>query len=340
MSLARMRAWLLILALASVLPGIWAYGQYLGPFSGHDQDSIILEIPRGASPAAVASLLADHGVIRSQRVFTMLARASGSAGSLQAGEYQFESHRRPDEVLAKIARGGVLLHRITIPEGLTGAEIAGRIAEAGLAELADLQSAFEEVELIEHLDPEADNLEGYLFPDTYHFARGSSSKLIYGEMVRRFGEEFDDELRSRLKELGLSIRQATTLASLVEKETSVPGERARISAVFHNRLKIGMALQCDPTVIFALNRAMKYRGQLTLKDLEFDSPYNTYQYSGLPPGPIASPGSAALEAAVRPDDARDLYFVADGTGGHAFSRSLSEHLRAVAKYRRIQKKGA
>ena len=120
----------------------------------------------------------------------------------------------------------------------------------------------------------------------------------------------------------------------------MPEERARISAVFHNRLKVGMALQCDPTVIFALNSTGKYRGQLTRKDLEFDSPYNTYQYPGLPPGPIASPGSAALEAAVRPSDAHDFYFVADGTGGHAFSRSLSEHLRAVERYRRIQKNGA
>jgi UPF0755 protein len=317
-----------------------AYGVAAAPYLGYEEDSILVVIPRGSPPAHVASLLHEAGVIRSPFFFRALVRLRFAAERLKAGEYLFEGPARPGEVLSRIVGGDVYLHRITIPEGLAGRAVIERIGRKGLAVVEELESAFRDASPIRDLDPEARDLEGYLFPDTYHFPRGIPAARILEEMVARFRRELDEGLLARAAETGMTLREVVTIASLIEKETSIPEERDRISAVFHNRLQRGMPLQCDPTVIYALAAEGLFRGTLTREDLEYASPYNTYLHPGLPPGPIASPGRASLEAAVSPASVRDLYFVADGTGGHAFSISLEDHLRAVERYRHSRKKGA
>ncbi len=302
--------------------------------------AIQVVIPRGASPAEVAEILEGSGVVRSALLFRLRTRLSGASERLQAGEYEFTGRVTPGEALQKLLTGDVVLHRLTLPEGITGAEVLERIAELGLAGKEDLEAAFADASPVRDLDPEAVDLEGYLFPDTYHLARPTPARQILGEMVARFRREITGELLGRARGLGLSLREAVTLASLIEKETAVPEERGRISAVFHNRLGRRMPLQCDPTVIYALASDGRYRGSLSREDLRYDSPYNTYVNLGLPPGPIASPGGDALQAAVAPQSVPDLYFVADGNGGHYFSRSLDDHIRAVERYRRLQRKGA
>jgi UPF0755 protein len=327
---------LAILFAAAVL----AIGTLSAPYKGYPEESAEVLIPRGASPAQVARILQDAGVIRSPILFRLQTRFSGSSELLQAGEYRFSVRLTPGEVLHRIVSGDVILHRLTIPEGLTGREAIQRVARMGLAEEEDLLAAFANPEAMRDLDPEASDLEGYLFPETYYFARPAPARKILGEMVSRFRAEFTAALRERAEERRMTLRGVVTMASLIEKETSIPEERRRVSAVFHNRLRRGMSLQCDPTVIYALASDGLYRGTLTRDDLAYASPYNTYLNPGLPPGPIAAPGLAALEAALDPAEVPDLYFVADGSGGHHFSRSLQEHQRAVERFKRLRKQGA
>jgi UPF0755 protein len=331
---------LALLAAALAYAGIDQCRGALAPYRGYDGDSAVVVVPQGAWPSRVASILADAGVLRGRLPFTLLARVRGVSGKLQAGEYLFDRPMTPWEVLDKVVRGEVVLHRVTIPEGLTGLETLDRIVRARLVRRADLDAAFRDPAPIRDLDPEARDLEGYLFPETYRFPRGTSARRILEEMVARFREVYAEAAAARARELGMTPRQVATLASLIEEETSVPGERARVSAVFHNRLRLGMPLQCDPTVLYALTAAGRPPAELTRSHLEFASPYNTYVVTGLPPGPIASAGRASIEAAVRPDPVKDLYFVADGTGGHTFSVSLEDHERAVARYRRLKRMGA
>jgi UPF0755 protein len=186
--------------------------------------------------------------------------------------------------------------------------------------------------LVGALDPQAVDLEGYLFPDTYAVPRQTSAMTLVALMIDRFEESYSESMRQRASELGLSTRQVVTLASLVEKETARADERPLVAAVYHNRLKRGMSLQADPTVVYALERAGRYDGNIRREDLQFDSPYNTYKYPGLPPGPIASPGLAALEAAVRSAAVRFLYFVSRNDGSHAFSETLAQHNRNVREF--------
>jgi UPF0755 protein len=206
--------------------------------------------------------------------------------------------------------------------------------ERDLGSIEGFEQAFEDVSILEGLDDEASNLEGYLYPDTYFLPRSISESGILRAMVRRFRTAFGEAEQKRARALGLSVRQAVTLASMVERETHLPEERGLVSAVFHNRLQKGMLLQCDPTVIYALVLQGKYDGRLTRKGLRVKSPYNTYLHAGLPPGPIANPGNDALQAALHPAQSDYLYFVATGEGNHQFSRTLAEHRRAVDLHRR------
>ena len=240
-------------------------------------------------------------------------------------------------MLSRLERGDVLLHGVTIPEGLDLIEIAERLAQEGFGEKEALLATFRDPAPIRERDDKASDLEGYLFPETYRFPRGASADTITRTMVERFWHEAGEDFPERATEAGLSLREAVTLASLIERETSLPEERGRISRVFHNRLERRMRLQCDPTVIYALRREGREVGRLTYRDLEFDSPWNTYVSYGLPPGPIASPGKASLDAAVTPDEGRDLYFVAAPEGGHRFSATLDAHLQAVDVWRRYSR---
>jgi peptidoglycan lytic transglycosylase G len=339
--LSRREILLLVLLLAI---GAYAAGDAIArldtPFAGYEGRSAIVVVPQGSSPAAVAGLLRDARVIRSKLQFQWMARFRGEASKLKAGEYLFDAPLTASQVLDRLVRGDIILHRITIPEGLTAREILDRVSKARLARPAELESAFRDPAAIRALDPNAPDLEGYLFPETYRFARGMPAPRILDEMAGRFKDVFDSRMRARAADLGMTVRQVVTLASLIEKETSVAGERPLVSAVFHNRLRAGMPLQCDPTVIYALTASGRYHGSLTTDDLAFQSPYNTYVTGGLPPGPIASPGRASLDAALHPAASRALYFVADGSGGHHFSETLAEHARAVERYRRLVRRGA
>jgi UPF0755 protein len=237
-------------------------------------------------------------------------------------------------VIETVRSGKVLLHAVTIPEGLSIPETAQRLAEGIGGDEQLFLEAMSRPDLVAELDPEAEDLEGYLFPDTYHFPRTVTEEEVVATMVRRFREVIGSGYPGDDVESALNLRQAVTLASLIEKETSIHGERNRISRVFHNRLRIGMKLQCDPTVIYALERDGREVGRLTYKDLEYPSPFNTYYAAGLPPGPIASPGRDSLMAAVQPSDGSEIYFVVSPEGGHRFSSRLEDHLKAVREYRR------
>lgn len=315
--------------------GLVAYQVYNGAyeaFRGYTAPDVVVEVPRGASPRAIGARLIEAGVVRDALTFRAALWLSGDAQRLQAGEYRFDEALSAIDVLSKIARGEVVLVPLTFREGLTLEEMAAVFgqSEFGTAE-AFLVAARNPV-LVAAVDPAAPDLEGYLFPDTYALPRHADARLVVGQMVGRFLEVLTPELRQAAQARGWSVRELVTLASLVEKETAVAEERTTVAGVYANRLRIGMALQCDPTVIYALQKAGTYDGNLRRADLTFDSPYNTYRYPGLPPGPIAAPGQAALEAAARPADVDYLYFVSRNDGSHAFSRTLQEHNRNVQRF--------
>jgi UPF0755 protein len=257
---------------------------------------------------------------------------TGSGRRLQAGEYRFDRPSSAREVAGKIARGEVYVRPLTFPEGLTYKQMSALYEGKGFGPALDFINAAKRGALVSAVDPDAKDLEGYLFPDTYKLPRSTTAELLVGRMIAAFMKTLTPELMDKAEARGLNVRQLVTLASIVEKETGNPDERPLVAAVYANRLKIGMGLQCDPTVIYALERAGRYNGNLTRDDLQFDSPYNTYRHAGLPPGPIASPGRASLEAAASPADVPYLYFVSKNDGSHAFAATLDEHNRNVQQY--------
>lgn len=323
--------WPMALLVAS---GVGLLGSLLVPYAAFPGGGVTLEIPPGASAADVGQRLAELGVIRSPWVFRAWVRISGTARRLQAGEYRFERPTSTLDVHRMLLAGQVVLHRVTIPEGLRIPEVVEALVGAGFAEAPSLLIAASDPSPIADLDPDAQDLEGYLFPDTYQFARGTSARAIVAGMVQRFREVFGPREVRQASRLGLTVREVVTLASLIEKETAVPEERPLVASVFHNRLDRGMLLQCDPTVIYGLLREGLYRGRLTRAGLRHDSPYNTYLHPGLPPGPIASPGADSLRAALFPAETRLLYFVSRNDGTHEFSEDLDAHRRAVQRYQR------
>jgi UPF0755 protein len=236
------------------------------------------------------------------------------------------------DALGKIARGEVDLTPLTFPEGLTVKEMSRIFEASGRGTAQSFVAAARDASLVRTLDPQARDLEGYLFPDTYALPRRADASNVVQMMTGRFLQVLTPEIRSAAAGRGLSVRQLVTLASIVEKETARPEERPLIAAVYANRLKIGMGLQCDPTVIYALELTGRFDGNLTRDDLAFDSPYNTYKYAGLPPGPIAAPGKGSLEAAAQPADTPYLYFVSRNDGSHEFARTLEEHNQNVRKF--------
>ena len=320
---------LVVLAGAAVaLRFIWSR-----PFSAAPGVEKFVVIPHGTSSYETAHLLEREGVVRHWAVFLAYLKLAKPRRPLQAGEYRFAEPLSVIQVADKLIRGLIYYREFTVPEGYSLFEIVALLEQKGFARAADLLAAAGRVDLIADLSPKAKNLEGFLFPDTYRLARGTTEDEIAQMMVRRFREVYA-ALEPRLRESSLNLQQAVTLASLIEKETGVDSERELISAVFQNRLKKEMLLQCDPTVIYAAQLRGNYRGTIFQSDLESNSPYNTYRHPGLPPGPIANPGKRSLEAALNPAQSDYLYFVADNRGGHVFSRTLAEHQRAVVAYRK------
>jgi len=325
---------LLLIVVAAAGGGWWIYSGVNRPFKGYDAPETFVEIPQGTGSVAIAKRLADAGVVQDVNSFRAALWITGKGRSLQAGEYRFDRPLSAREVADKIARGEVYVRPITFPEGLTIKQMAALYESKGFGPAKDFASAARNAALVSAIDPDARDLEGYLFPDTYKLPRRATAEQLVARMVQSFMRALTPELMAAVEGRQLTVRQFVTLASIVEKETGSADERPLVAAVYSNRLRIGMALQCDPTVIYALDRLGRYTGNLTRDDLQFDSHYNTYRYPGLPPGPIASPGRASLEAAAHPAAADYLYFVSRNDGSHAFASTLDEHNRNVEKYQR------
>lgn len=323
---------LVVLVLAAGVAGWVLYARVREPFRGWSGESQQVEIPSGAGTRAIGERLVGAGLVRDEMTYRIALWASGDARRLKAGEYRFDRPMSPLEVLGKIARGEVDLVNVTFREGLTIADMAAIFETQGLGTADAFRAAARNVTLISDLDPVATDLEGYLFPETYSVSHRVDAAQLVKAMVDRFRKVLTPEMQELAKMRGLTVRELVTLASIVEKETGAGEERPLVAAVYANRLKVGMGLQCDPTVIYALQRAGRFDGNLRREDLAFDSPYNTYRYAGLPPGPIAAPGRGALEAAARPADVEYLYFVSRNDGTHAFARTLDEHNRNVQKF--------
>ena len=327
-----------LLALLIVLGLAFAAGVYLiiarsdEPYQGYTAAEQFVEVPPGASPNTIGRRLAAAGVVRDLATFRYVLARSGQERRLKAGEYRFDRPLRPREVIDMLARGAVYLRPLTFREGLSIRQMAAIYEQAGFGPASEFTKAASNVSLINDLDPDARDLEGYLFPNTYSLPRRATASQLIEQMVAAFRAALTEDVKTRAAARGLSVRELVTLASIVEKETGKPDERPMVAAVYSNRLRIGMGLQCDPTVIYALERAGRYTGNLTREDLRFDSPYNTYRYAGLPPGPIASPGRASLDASASPADVPFIYFVSRNDGSHAFSSTLAEHNRNVFEY--------
>lgn len=336
-----LRWWTSRLAALSAV-GVLAFAAGLllarSPYKGYPGESAVVEIPSGTTTRAILETLERERVVRSRHLAYGAMRLLFRGQSLKAGEYRFEGPRTTEEVLRALVEGKVVSHRVTIPEGLTADEIFVLVAGEGLAAKAELDALFTQPGLFAGVPAEAPSLEGFLGPDTHFFTRSQGAPGVVSTLVATFRRLLPDRFEERARALGRTPLEATTLASLVEKETAVATERALVSAVYHNRLRVGMPLQCDPTTVYALRRRGLWTGTLTREGLALDDPYNTYVHPGLPPGPIASPGAAALEAAVAPADVPFLYFVAvgDGSGKHRFAVSYDEHLANVALFRRAR----
>jgi UPF0755 protein len=326
----------LIAAVALAAGGAALFGWYAGrvqrPFKGFNEPERFVTISPGMGVSAIGRRLLEAGVVSDRVTYRLAVRLRGAERSLKAGEYRFAEARSALDVVDRIARGDVYLVPITFPEGLTVAAMAGVFAERGLGSAESFRAAARDAALVRAFDPAAADLEGYLFPDTYRLPRQATAEDLVERMVARFVEVFGPQQRERAKAAGWSVRQVVTLASLVEKETARDEERPIVAAVYINRLRRKMGMQADPTVIYALERAGRYTGNLTRADLRFDSPYNTYRYAGLPPGPIAAPGRASLEAVLAPAEVPYLYFVSRNDGSHVFATTLAEHNRNVRAF--------
>ena len=325
----RLRSLLLTLLLLAGVAGVFAW-LVLTPAAALQAGPLIVEIPAHQGLREIADALGEAGVIRSRAGFVGLVALKGSMRKLKAGEYEIPRDASTVDVLELIESGRVRQHVVLHPEGATVSELARLLENERLARADDVIKAASSEKLRQSLGIEGPSLEGYLFPDTYQFVRGMSVDEMLGRMVQRMRAKLTAQLQARARERGLSLHQLLTLASIIEREAVDPSEQRLISAVFWNRLKLDMPLQADPTVQYAVARE---RGKLTRNDLASDNPYNTYVHRGLPPGPIASPGEGAIEAALDPAPVKFLYFVARDDRRHYFSTTVAEHNAAVARYR-------
>ena len=303
----------------------------LAPF-GPETETFV-EVAPGTSAVRIGKQLEAAGIVRSRYAFDLVR--SVKRGTLRAGEYRFDHAATVVEVYARIARGDVYTKTVVVPEGANLFDIATRLEQAGFGTQQEFLTAARQTRLVADLDPGAKSLEGYLFPDTYHFGRRTTPEQIVSAMVKRF--------RTAAEEIGLkeNVHRVVTLASLVERETAVDGERPLVASVFENRLSKKMPLMTDPSVIYGLELQRLWRGSIYASDLKRDTPYNTYLHAGLPPGPVANPGMRSLRAAMEPAQTDYLYFVAAGDNpqGHSiFANTLEEHNRNVAEYRHALKK--
>lgn len=326
-------AWRWVLIVGAGFPLLWTfwlvvYAFFPGPSSG--AENILTIIPPNTSFRNIQEILAQKGVIRNDIRFALLAELRGISRKIKAGEYSFSEGGTPWEVLTILAKGEVLRQPVTIPEGFTIASVAAILSQEKWVDQTRFLALTEDKDFIAELGLSASSLEGYLFPDTYNLNRGMDDKAVIRMMVNRALSLYQEMTSTLSAPHDLSRHQVLTLASIVEKETGRAEERPLVAAVFLNRLRQGIPLQADPTVIYALTTS--FDGDLNRQHLRTPSPYNTYLVKGLPPGPIANPGRAAIEAVLAPAASPYLYFVAKNDGTHFFSTSLTEHNRAVRQY--------
>jgi UPF0755 protein len=325
---------LLVILAAAIIAGIGAYW-YFSPYRGFEAETFV-EIEHGTSSRAISAQLAKQGVVRSQWAFLFVRLVHPSA-TLQAGEYRFGSEQTPFQVFDKIRRGEIFYEDLTVPEGSNIFDIATLLRNSDTVKPDDFLKAASDPADIHDLDARAPSLEGYLFPSTYRVTRRTSAAQLCREMVSEFRKQWallGGAGQSNTH--GADAHRIVTLASLIEKETALKQERPLVAAVFVNRLKVDMPLQCDPTTVYAALLENRYHGVIHRSDLANANPYNTYAHPGLPPGPITNPGIASLKAALDPAQAAYLYFVAkpEGDGSHQFSTTLDEHEKAVLAYRK------
>jgi UPF0755 protein len=299
------------------------------PASTIDHNEKLIIIKPGQSFKSFSKSLQKDGIIKDLYKFNLFARIKGHDKKVKAGEYILSPSMTPYKILQILAAGKVCLHKITIPEGYNIRQIASITAMAGLCAETKFIGSATNSSFVHNKGIDAETFEGYLFPDTYYFSKDVSPEKIISAMVKRFRFVFTPTFKEQVKKLGLSIHQAVTLASIIEKETGDPEERPIISSVFHNRLKKKMRLESDPTVIYGIK---DFDGNIKKRHLETSTPYNTYKIKGLPPGPIANPGIKAIEAALFPADTDFLYFVSKKDNTHEFSTNIRDHNKAVRKY--------
>ena len=333
----------LLLAAVLIAGGALSYLAWRGWTSLHTPypatgtvEPVTLEIEPGSSGTAILGELAAHGVIRDARLARLYLIHVLDDPALQAGEYRFALPQTTPDVLQQIIEGRVVTYPVTLIEGLTLAETAAHLAAEGFGDEDALLAAMADPSAIADLDAEAENLEGYLYPDTYSFPKGTAEAEVVATLVRSFRERFRVEVEPALEgdDRDLSVRDLVTLASIVEKEARLDEERPLIASVYSNRLRIGMGLYADPTIIYALKLAGTWDGNIRRRDLALDSPYNTYVHPGLPPSPIGSPGVRSLIAAANPAESPYFYFVSRNDGTHVFARTLAEHNRNVQRWQK------
>ena len=327
---------LLTIALFAVLLGIaggWFFWRALRtPYKGYSDPAKRVEVRRGQRTSLILERLRSEGVLRDQWIPLVYMKLFRARDSMKAGVYEFEGQMSPIDVIDKLVRGDVILKTITVREGLDRFAIAKLFAAEGLGTEKEWNEVTGNPDLVQDIAPEADSLEGYLFPDTYKFDPGTSAATIAKAMVANFREHWGGEIA--LISNGLNVHQTVTLASIVETEARLPQERPIVASVYLNRIRKRMLLGADPTVIYALKLAGRWDGNIRKADLQIDSPYNTYRKPGLPPGPIANPGLASLRAASAPASTPYLYFVARNDGSHVFATNVNEHNANVEKFQR------
>ncbi|MBI4852077.1 MAG: endolytic transglycosylase MltG [Acidobacteria bacterium] len=329
---------LIILAIIGLCVFFWGYQQLHKPYK-HNKESDLITIESGMGKRAIIDRLVEKDIISNPWPILVYLSLKSEEGKLQAGEYIFSSPITPLEVVAKLRQGLVVTQQITIPEGYDKYDVVQALVAAEIDSQEAIEKAINDTSLIRDLDPKARSLEGYLFPDTYTYTRQQKAPQIIAAMVKRFRQVLTPERQKKLQEKNLTLHELITMASLVEKEAKADEERGLVAAVFYNRLKKEMRLDCDPTFIYAAKLENVWDNQVNNPiHRKRESLYNTYYITGLPAGPIASPGLKSIDAALSPTEVDYLYFVATGRDGrHNFSRTESEHLAAVAAYRRNKK---
>ncbi len=342
-SVGKVLGWLIALALlAAGATAAWLWVAVTRPYQGFAREGVFVSVPHGASRRAVARLLEREGVVRSAIAFEIYARRHPKRTPV-AGEYFFAHAASGRDVFWQLANGRVYVQPFVVREGETMFDIARKLEAAKFMTADEFLAATNDPGPVHDLAPGAQTLEGFLFPATYELPRHPTANEVAAKMVQKFREEWEIILATPAAPAPADPPPAVhpnaghvvTLASLVERETPQPEERPLVAGVYENRLRKRMLLQCDPTVIYALEQAGSYKGSLTGKNLQFDSPYNTYRKAGLPPGPIGNPGEASLRAALHPAETDALYFVANTQGGHFFSKTLAQHNWNVLRYHRL-----